>query len=41
LRDRGAIADKLKEEVGGIQNTATNIGASIGLRWPTPCSSQR
>ena len=29
MRDRGAIADKLKEQVGGIQNTVTNIGALI------------
>ena len=32
-----AVPDELSPEVGGLQNTATNLGASIGRRSPARC----
>ena len=32
-----AVPDELSGEVGGLQNTGTNLGASLGTAWPGRC----
>jgi len=41
LRDRGAIADKLKNKSAESRTRWPTSAPRSGLRWPTPCSSQR